>query len=110
MNKKDKIAITLSVLYPLFLILVYALASPLLFYVYVALGAVLCVYWVVRLIKGDTNFLANKSNNTNTVKSDNLDYFSVADELLKWSDLKDKGAITADEYQKEKTSLLNREK
>ena len=110
MNKKDKIAITLSVLYPLFLILVFALESPSLFYIYVVLGIILCVYWAARFIKGDTSFLNKERKNTQTAQSNDRVFSSVADELLKWSDLKDKGAITEDEYQIEKSKLLNRDK
>ena len=108
MNKKDKILITLSVLYPLFLLVVVALASPFLFYLYIILGIGLCVYWAVRFFKGDTRFLDKKNKNT-TIESKEQNTASVADELLKWNDLKDKGAITEDEYEKEKSKLLNRE-
>lgn len=103
MNKKDKTAIIVSMLYPLLLLLVLALESPFSFYMYIILGIVLCIYWALRFIKRDTSSL-------NKVKSNDQESSSVVDELLKWNDLKDNGAITEAEYQQEKIRLLNRDK
>jgi len=51
-----------------------------------------------------------KSNSTNIVGRDNLSSFSVADEMLKWNDLLEKGLITQEEFEKAKAKLLNEEK
>ena len=110
MNKKDKIVITLSMLYPLLLILVFALASPLSFYIYIVLGIALCIYWAARFIKGETGFSNKGTTNSHTLQGEELSSYSVVDELLKWNNLKDKGAITEAEYQQQKAKLLDGDK
>lgn len=52
----------------------------------------------------------SKSDSTNIVGRDNLSSYSVADEMLKWNDLLEKGLITKEEFDKAKTKLLNGDK
>ena len=51
-----------------------------------------------------------KSDSTNIVGRDNLSSYSVADEMLKWNDLLEKGLISKEEFEKAKAKLLNGEK
>ena len=51
-----------------------------------------------------------KLDSTNIVGRDNLSSYSVADEMLKWNDLLEKGLITQEEFEKAKAKLLNGEK
>jgi hypothetical protein len=103
MTKKDRIAISVSIL----LLLLTALWSaelgkpgPL-----VLIGfAPLVLYWGYRFIKNDISFLqrspkAKKEKDIGTIDS-------KADALLKWNDLLAKGAITQEEYDKAKRDLL----
>lgn len=48
----------------------------------------------------------SKKNSIEVASSDNLTSISVADELLKWSDLVEKGLITKEEFQKAKEKIL----
>ena len=52
----------------------------------------------------------SKNDSTNIVGRDNLSSYSVADEMLKWNDLLEKGLITKEEFEKAKTKLMNGEK
>jgi|GEM_PF-1235012 len=52
----------------------------------------------------------SKNDSTNIVGRDNLSSYSVADEMLKWNDLLEKGLITKEEFEKVKTKLMNGEK
>jgi len=51
-----------------------------------------------------------KSDSTNIVGRDNLSSYSVADEMLKWNDLLEKGLISKEEFAKAKAKLMNGEK
>lgn len=51
-----------------------------------------------------------KSDSTNIVGRDNLSSYSVADEMLKWNDLLEKGLISKEEFAKAKNKLMNGEK
>lgn len=51
-----------------------------------------------------------KNDSTNIVGRDNLSSYSVADEMLKWNSLLEKGLITKEEFDKAKTKLMNGEK
>ena len=51
-----------------------------------------------------------KSGSTNIVGRDNLSSYSVADEMLKWNDLLEKGLISKEEFEKAKAKLMNGEK
>lgn len=53
---------------------------------------------------------SSKNDSTNIVGRDNLSSYSVADEMLKWNALLEKGLITKEEFDKAKTKLMNREK
>ena len=53
---------------------------------------------------------SSKNDSTNIVGRDNLSSYSVADEMLKWNDLLEKGLITKEEFDKAKTKLMNGEK
>lgn len=52
----------------------------------------------------------SKNDSTNIVGRDNLSSYSVADEMLKWNDLLEKGLVTKEEFEKAKTKLMNGEK
>jgi D-alanyl-lipoteichoic acid acyltransferase DltB (MBOAT superfamily) len=47
-------------------------------------------------------------NNNRIIGRDSLTPYSIANELLKWSKLRDDGLITEDEYQNARMTLLNR--
>ena len=51
-----------------------------------------------------------KSGSTNIVGRDNLSSYSVADEMLKWNDLLEKGLISKEEFENAKNKLMNGEK
>ena len=51
-----------------------------------------------------------KADSTNIVGRDNLSSYSVADELLKWNDLLEKGLISKEEFTNAKAKLLHGEK
>lgn len=51
-----------------------------------------------------------KSDSTNIVGRDNLSSYSVADEMLKWNDLLEKGLISKEEFENAKNKLMNGEK
>jgi hypothetical protein len=47
------------------------------------------------------------TNNNRIIGRDSLTPYSIADELLKWSKLREDGLITEDEYQEARMNLLN---
>ncbi len=49
-------------------------------------------------------------NSTGIIGRDKLSSFSIADEMLKWNDLLEKGLISKEEFDKAKQKLLNEEK
>jgi hypothetical protein len=102
MTKKDRIAISISVAW-LFLGIVISLAenswNP-----FIQLGFLLVIYWGYRFIKNDISFLQRSPKTTNEKDIETID--SKADELLKWNELLEKGAITQEEYDKAKRDLL----
>lgn len=53
---------------------------------------------------------SSKNDSTNIVGRDNLSSYSVADEMLKWNALLEKGLITKEEFDKAKSKLMNGEK
>lgn len=53
---------------------------------------------------------SSKNDSINIVGRDNLSSYSVADEMLKWNDLLEKGLVTKEEFEKAKTKLMNGEK
>ena len=65
--------------------------------------------WIIKngIFSDEKN---KKSNSTNILGRDNLSSYSVADELLKWNNLLEKGLISQEEYEKAKAKLLNEEK
>jgi hypothetical protein len=52
----------------------------------------------------------SKNESANIVGRDNLSSYSVADEMLKWNDLLEKGLVTKEEFEKAKTKILYGEK
>lgn len=63
--------------------------------------------WVVE--HGIFSDYKNNESDVKIIDSDNLRTYSVADELIKWNSLLEKGLITNEEFQKAKTKLLNKE-
>jgi len=65
--------------------------------------------WITKngVFSDETN---SKNNSTNIVGRDNLSSYSVADEMLKWNSLLEKGLITKEEFDKAKIKLMNGEK
>ncbi|MCB4773468.1 MAG: SHOCT domain-containing protein [Sulfurovum sp.] len=65
--------------------------------------------WIIKngIFSDEKNI---KSGSTNIVGRDNLSSYSVADEMLKWNDLLEKGLISKEEFEKAKAKLLNGEK
>ena len=53
---------------------------------------------------------SSKNDSTSIVGRDNLSSYSVADEMLKWNALLEKGLITKEEFDKAKSKLMNGEK
>jgi len=65
--------------------------------------------WITKYgVFSDEN--SSNKNSTNIVGRDNLSSYSVADEMLKWNDLLEKGLVTKEEFEKAKTKLMNGEK
>lgn len=52
----------------------------------------------------------SKNDSINIVGRDNLSSYSVADEMLKWHNLLEKGLVTQEEFEKAKAKLMNDEK
>ena len=102
MTKKDRIAISISILLLLltaFWSAVLGKPGPV-----VILGFTpLVLYWGYRFIKNDISFL-QRSPKKNAKDIGTID--SKADALLKWNELLAKGAITQEEYDKAKRDLL----
>ena len=71
-------------------------------------------YWLYRFIKSDISFLQRNPKTANDkgigeIATDVVRTFKAtnkADELLKWNELLEKGAITQEEYDKAKRDLL----
>ncbi|MCB4766587.1 MAG: SHOCT domain-containing protein [Sulfurovum sp.] len=65
--------------------------------------------WIVKngIFSDEKNV---KADSTNIVGRDNLSSYSVADEMLKWNDLLEKGLISKEEFKKAKNKLMNGEK
>ena len=113
MTKKDRIAISISILLLLltaFWSAVLGKPGPV-----VILGFTpLVLYWGYRFIKNDISFLQRSSKTKNAksireIATDVVRTFKAtnkADELLKWNELLEKGAITQEEYDKAKRDLL----
>ena len=103
MTKKDRIAISISILLLLltaFWSAVLGKPGPV-----VILGFTpLVLYWGYRFIKNDISFLQRSPKTKNEKEIGTLE--SKADALAKWNDLLEKGAITQEEYDKAKRDLL----
>ncbi len=52
----------------------------------------------------------SQENSTSIIGRDKLSSFSIADELLKWNNLLEKGLISKEEFEKAKEKLMNGEK
>jgi uncharacterized membrane protein len=102
MTKKDRIAISISIVI-LFLTILWAGEKGVAVFVIFGLSPV-GAYWLYRFIKNDLSFLQRNIKTLNN--KDNAATRSMADELLKWNNLLDKGAITQEEYDKAKQDLL----
>jgi hypothetical protein len=65
--------------------------------------------WIIKygLFSDDKSL---KNNSTNILGRDNLSSYSVADEMLKWNDLLEKGLVSKEEFEKVKIKLMNGEK
>jgi len=65
--------------------------------------------WIIKngIFSDEKNI---KSDSTNIVGRDNLSSYSVADEMLKWNDLLEKGLISKEEFANAKAKLMNGEK
>jgi hypothetical protein len=59
--------------------------------------------WVVK-----NGIFADKEKAINIIDKDNGKFYSVADELIKWNDLLDKGLITQEEFEEQKKKILNK--
>jgi|APSaa5957512576_1039674.scaffolds.fasta_scaffold233811_1 uncharacterized membrane protein len=104
MTKKDRIAISISIL--LLLITAFGSAETGKLGPVVLLGFTpLVLYWAYRFIKNDISFLQRNPKTKND--KDIAAIGAKADELLKWSELLAKGAITQEEYEKAKRDLLS---
>ena len=62
--------------------------------------------WIIKngIFSDEKNI---KSDSTNIVGRDNLSSYSVADEILKWNDLLEKGLISKEEFANAKAKLMN---
>ncbi len=105
MTKKDRIAISISILSFLMAVSWSVMAG--IFGVILVYGFTpLVLYWGYRFIKNDISFLRSSPKATND-KNNIGAIDSKADALLKWNDLLAKGAITQEEYEKAKRDLLS---
>jgi len=124
MTKKDRIAISVSIAWILIMALVAAEYSSTimfgghergdgLFYL-VQWSSPVFFYWAYRFIKNDISFMGRNPKTANDksiggIATDVVRTFKAtnkADELLKWNELLEKGAITQEEYDKAKRDLL----
>ena len=58
----------------------------------------------ITTTKKRTNF--NQNNEMNVVNSEKTKKHSVADEMLKWAELLEKGLITNEEFERQKRKLM----
>lgn len=61
--------------------------------------------WIIK-----NELFSDEKNPSNIFGRDNLSAYSIADEMLKWNTLLEKGLITNEEFEKAKTKLINGEK
>jgi hypothetical protein len=112
MTKKDRIAVFISIVLPFFAASIVKSRET-------ATGfligfAFVVVYWGYRFIQNDISFLQRnpktaKDKSIGGIATDVVRTFKTtnkADELLKWNELLEKGAITQEEYDKAKRDLL----
>jgi hypothetical protein len=112
MTKKDRIAVSISVAW-LFLGIMISIATndweP-----FLVFESPLVIYWGYRFIQNDISFMRRNPKTANDksiggIATDVVRTFKAtnkADELLKWNELLEKGAITQEEYDKAKRDLL----
>ena len=112
MTKKDRIAISISVLcIPITIFWSAEKNNPVPFILFFS---PVILYWGYRFIQNDLAFLQRnpktaKDKSIREIATDVVRTFKTtnkADELLKWNDLLAKGAITQEEYDKAKRDLL----
>ena len=112
MTKKDRIAISISILcIPITIFWSAEKNSPVPF---IFVFSPVILYWIYRFIQNDLTFLQRnpktaKDKSIREIATDVVRTFkskNKADELLKWNELLEKGAITQEEYDKAKRDLL----
>ena len=112
MSKKDRIAVSISVLLlPITIFWSAEKNNPVPFILFFS---PVILYWIYRFIQNDLTFLQRnpktaKDKSIREIATDVVRTFkskNKADELLKWNELLEKGAITQEEYDKAKRDLL----
>ncbi len=63
--------------------------------------------WILENCMFSDKTVAKEDNSIEIMGRDKLSSFSIADELMKWKEMLDKGLITQDEFDKAKQKLLN---
>ena len=114
MTKKDRIAIFISITWVLIIALVSAEQRHDQFSQFCVFSSPVFFYWAYRFIQNDISFMGRNSKTANDksiggIVTDVVRTFKAtnkADELLKWNELLEKGAITQEEYDKAKRDLL----
>lgn len=100
-SKKDRIALVISILLVVFTILLIASNVASGEFIFVVLFFIL-IYWGVRIIKNNISFISfDRRDRTKEVPD------SLANELDKLAQLRQKGVITDDEFLSFKRKLLD---
>ena len=114
MTKKDRIAISVSITWILIIALLAAANGRDALSIFSVFSSPVFFYWGYRFIQNDLAFLQRnpktaKDKSIREIATDVVRTFkskNKADELLKWNELLEKGAITQEEYDKAKRDLL----
>ena len=116
MTKKDRIAISISISWVLIMATISAEMErgANILIVFGIFSSPVILYWIYRFIQNDLAFLQRNPKTANDkgigeIATDVVRTFKTknkADELLKWNELLEKGAITQEEYDKAKRDLL----
>ena len=114
MTKKDRITVSISITWILIIALIAASQRRDNLEIFSVFSSPVFLYWIYRFIQNDLSFLQRNPKTANDksireIATDVVRTFKAtnkADELLKWNELLEKGAITQEEYDKAKRDLL----
>jgi hypothetical protein len=114
MTKKDRFAVSVSITWVLIIALFAAEIGRDWLSFFCVFSSPVFFYWAYRFIQNDISFMGRNPKTANDksiggIATDVVRTFKAtnkADELLKWNELLEKGAITQEEYDKAKRDLL----